>query len=99
MRAYRYIGSSSDRLKRTFIDSTMVAYETFINFLQEKGYVDVFNEAFHAQVPGYILDAKLWDILGGDEYIFGRIFDWEKTLQGRQFWAQIDLEWYNYSTK
>ncbi len=47
----------------------------------------------------YRLDAKLWDILGGDEYIFGRIFDWEKTLQGRQFWAQIDLEWYNYSTK
>ena len=83
----------------TFIDSTMVAYETFINFLQEKGYLDVFNEAFHAQVAGYRLDAKLWDILGGDEYIFGRIFDWEKTLQGRQFWAQIDQEWYNYSSK
>ena len=77
----------------------MVAYETFINFLQEKGYVDVFNEAFHAQVAGYRLDAKRWDILGGDEYIFGRSFDWEKTLQGRQCWAQIDLEWYNYSTK
>ena len=77
----------------------MVAYETIMNFLQEKGYVDVFNEAFHAQVPGYRLDAKRWFILGGDEYIFGWIFDWEKTLQGRQFWAQIDLEWYNYSTK
>lgn len=77
----------------------MVAYETFMNFLKEKGCQDIFNEAFQTQAPGYSLDAKLWDILGGDEYIFGRIFDWEKTLQGRQFWAQIDLEWYNYSTK
>lgn len=92
-------GVFSDELKKKFIDSIMVAYETFMNFLKEKGCQDIFNEAFQTQAPGYSLDAKLWDILGGDEYIFGRIFDWEKTLQGRQFWAQIDLEWYNYSTK
>ena len=77
----------------------MKEYETFICFLQEKGCLKEFNEAFEAQAQGYRFNAMLWDILGGDEYIFGRIFDWEKTLQGRQFWAQIDLEWYNYSTK
>ena len=77
----------------------MKAYGTFIQFLQEKGCHKEFNEAFQAQVPGYRLDATLWDILGGDEYIFGRIFDWEQTPQGRQFWAQIDQEWYNYSSK
>lgn len=77
----------------------MKAYGTFIQFLHEKGCHKEFNEAFQAQAPGYRLDANLWDILGGDEYIFGRIFDWEQTQQGRQFWAQIDKEWYNYSSK
>jgi len=48
----------------------MVAYETFMNFLKEKGCQDIFNEAFQTQAPGYRLDAKLWDILGGDEYIY-----------------------------
>ena len=75
----------------------MIAYGTFIQFLHEKGCHKEFNEAFQAQAPGYRMDASLWDILGGDEYIFGRVFDWERTPQGRQFWAQIDQEWYEYS--
>ena len=45
----------------------MVAYEKFMNFLQEKGCQDIFNEAFQTLAPGYRLDANLWDILGGDE--------------------------------
>ena len=77
----------------------MKPYERFILFLQEKECLKEFTEAFNAQSPGYRLDSKLWDILGGDEYIFGRLFDWEQTPQGRQYWAQIDQEWYNYSTK
>ena len=79
--------------------SAMNLYRIFREFLEERGCEKAFDQAFSLQNPGYVLDAALWDILGGDEYIFGRIFDWEKTLQGRQFWAQIDLEWYNYSTK
>jgi hypothetical protein len=44
------------------------------------------------------MDVNLWEILGGDEYIFGRIFDWEHTPQGREFWAKIDEKWYSFST-
>ena len=90
----QYIWSFSDELKKKFTDSIMVAYETFMNFLQEKGCLDIFNEAFQTQAPGYRLDANLWDILGGDEFFLGRVFDWTKTVQGRDYWAQIDSEWY-----
>lgn len=77
----------------------MKSYQTFIQFLQDNGYRQVFDQAFEAQSPGYRMDAHLWEILGGDEYIFGRIFDWEKTYQGRAFWSKVDEQWYSYSTK
>lgn len=69
-------------------------FNMFMNFIQVAGCSREFNMEFERQNPGYHLDENLWDILGGDEFIFGRIFDWEQTHQGREFWAKIDKEWY-----
>lgn len=76
----------------------MKSYHSFIQFLLENNCQKEFNEAFQSQAPGYRMDVNLWEILGGDEYIFGRIFDWEHTPQGREFWAKIDEKWYSFST-
>ena len=72
----------------------MDLYLTFRCFLSERGCEHEFEEALGSQFPGCRLDANLWDILGGDEFFMGRIFDWTKTTQGRDYWAQIDSEWY-----
>ena len=52
-----------------------------------------FNQAFALRNPGYVLDAALWEILGGDEFFLGRAFDWSETPEGREFWKEIDLAW------
>lgn len=75
----------------------MVKYSKFLQFLEDKGCSKEFDEAFEAQMPGYHFGPTLWDIMVGDEYFFGRIFDWDQTPQGRDFWAKIDKEWYSYS--
>ena len=73
----------------------MDLYLTFRSFLKDRGCEHEFEEALGSQFPGYRLDANLWDILGGDEFFLGRIFDWTMTAQGRDYWAQIDSEWYD----
>lgn len=69
-------------------------FNMFMKFIREAGCSREIDMEFERQNPGYHLDENLWDILGGDEFIFGRVFDWEQTLQGREFWAKIDQNWY-----
>lgn len=76
----------------------MDLYLTFRRFLEERGCVREFEEAFGNQHPGYRLNAVLWEILGGDECFLGRAFNWEKTAQGRDFWVHVDKEWYSLCT-
>ena len=73
--------------------SAMNLYRIFREFLVERGCEKAFDQAFSLQNPGYVLDAALWDILGGDEFFLGRAFDWSTTSQGRGFWLEIDKEW------
>jgi hypothetical protein len=35
----------------------------------------------------------LWEI-GDAEYIFAHAFDWNATPEGRDFWLNIDKQWY-----
>ena len=42
----------------------MDLYLTFRRFLEERGCAREFEEAFGSQLPGYRLDAVLWDIYG-----------------------------------
>lgn len=73
--------------------SAMNLYRIFREFLVERGCEKAFDQAFALQNPGYVLDAALWDILGGDEFFLGRAFDWSETPEGRDFWKEIDLTW------
>lgn len=75
----------------------MNRYKAFRDFLDNRGYAKEFDQAFYNAYPGYHLDNNLWDILGGDECFLGRVFDWERTPQGRSFWEKIDREWYTLS--
>jgi hypothetical protein len=77
----------------------MNLYLTFRSFLKERGCESEFEEAFGSQVPGYCLDAQLWEILGGDEYFLGRAFEWDRTIQGRTFWAEKDSQWYKIASE
>ena len=73
----------------------MCPYYIFRRFLIEKGCETAFEKAFGSQNAGYMLDATLWEILAGDEFFFGRAFDWSATTEGREFWARMDSEWYS----
>ena len=54
----------------------MNLYRTFREFLEKRGCEKAFNQAFALQNPGYVLDAALWEILGGDEFFLGRRSIW-----------------------
>lgn len=69
-------------------------FEEFMSFLMENCCMKEFDLEFERQSPGYHLDANLWDILGGDECFLGRAFDWTQTAKGREYWAMLDLKWY-----
>jgi hypothetical protein len=71
----------------------MDLYRLFRSFLEERGCEKAFEEAFGNQHPGYVLDAVLWKIIGGDEFFLGRAFEWDGTPEGRQFWLKVDQEW------
>jgi hypothetical protein len=84
-------GKSLKKMK-DFLRLTKVV-RIFREFLEERGCKKAFDQAFALQNPGYVLDAALWDILGGDEFFLGRAFDWSETPEGRDFWKEIDLAW------
>lgn len=74
-------------------------FDTFMNFLQERGCRQEFDIEFEKQHPGYHMDATLWEILGTDECFFARAFDWSGTPQGRDFWKEISDSWYSLNIK
>lgn len=79
-------------------EKEMNTYQIFRTFLEERGWTNDFDIAFENQLPGYVLDATLWDIMGGDEFFLARAFDWVLAPQGRDFWVKVDREWYKLYT-
>ena len=75
----------------------MYTYKEFIKFLEDHRCRGEFEIAFYSQNRSHRLSEGLWDIMGGDECFIARAFDWTKTKEGRDFWAQIDEQWYSYS--
>jgi hypothetical protein len=69
----------------------MNLYNTFRQFLEERGCEKAFDQAFALQNPGYLLDAALWDILGGDEFFLGRAFDWSETPEDCNFYRSLGI--------
>ena len=70
-------------------------YQTFRQFLRENGCERQFDDAFYEQCGANVLDETLADILVIDEGFFGRVFRWDLTPDGREFWKDIDIKWWN----
>ncbi|MBP9992410.1 MAG: hypothetical protein KBS73_03115 [Bacteroidales bacterium] len=69
-------------------------YQTFRRFLRDNGCERQFDAAFYEQCGANVLDETLADILVIDEGFFGRVFRWDLTPEGREFWKDIDDKWW-----
>ena len=72
----------------------MLSYQLFRSFLRDHGCERAFDSAFYAYNDYTMLDASLWEA-GDAECIFAQAFVWHMTPEGRDFWRDIDREWYN----
>lgn len=71
-------------------------YEGFREFLRKEQCEDAFDRNFADYYPGYKLDETLWRLLGLDsEFLFGRVFRWDATPEGRSYWLAVDGHWKN----
>jgi len=71
-------------------------YETFRKFLRDNDCEQQFDNAFYTQCGANVLDETLADILVIDETFLNRCFDWSKTVEGRQFWKDLDDKWWKF---
>lgn len=72
----------------------------FLNFLQDKcalaNYLNAINaetgtkERLEALISGKLVSPKMAAIL------FTNIFIWDDSVQGKEYWAQIDKQWREY---
>jgi len=70
-------------------------YRRFRSFLRNQNCEKEFDRAFYAQCGFNYLDERLSEYLVIDESFFGRCFDWNKTIEGHQYWKDIDTLWWN----
>ena len=73
----------------------MTLYRKFRLFLRENGCEKAFDEAFYSQCGCNRFDETLSGIVGIDETLFARVFDWRRTPEGRSFWLKISDLWYD----
>lgn len=72
------------------------SYAGFRAFLQDEHCEEAFDRNFAASHPGYRMDETLWHLLGLDsEFLFGRVFPWDQTPEGRLYWSGVDRDWRN----
>jgi hypothetical protein len=70
----------------------IIIYNRFRLFLQKQRCEAAFDRAFYAHNGYTALDESLWEA-GDAEYIFAHVFDWHTTIEGREFWREIDRRW------
>lgn len=71
-----------------------ISYDFFLDFLQENSCERQFKTAFECQNANLVMDNRLWEMLSPDEALFGFIFNWADTAEGRDYWKEIDEKWY-----
>ena len=76
----------------------MSDYRTFRLFLREHGCEAAFDRAYYQYNDFTLLDEALWEASDA-ECIFGHAFDWKATLEGREYWLEIDRKWYRLVNK
>lgn len=79
--------------------SYIAEYNRFRDFLRENGCEEAFDRAFAAYNHCAVLDLNLWELLGTDESLFGWCFDWSETVEGREYWKEIDRKWFELCLK
>lgn len=72
---------------------TSDSYLRFRTFLREEGCEEAFDRAFYTFNDCTALDVSLWNA-GEAKFIIGHAFDWSATPEGRDFWRDIDRNWY-----
>ena len=77
----------------------MDAYKIFRKFLRDNDCEQQFDAAFYEQCGANVLDKTLADILVIDEGFFGRVFRWDVTPEGREYWKEIDMRWFKLMAK
>lgn len=81
----------------TITNSNMTnIYQTFRRFLRDNDCERQFDAAFYEQCGANVLDETLADILVIDEAFFGRVFRWDLTPEGREFWKDVDDKWWKF---
>ena len=75
-----------------------VNYDLFRRFLEAEGCRDSFDRNFEAYHPGYVVDRGILELIGIDCGIFGRIFKWDDTPEGRAYWKFIADKWFRIAT-
>ena len=77
----------------------MDTYKVFRKFLRDNDCEQQFDAAFYEQCGANVLDKTLADILVIDEGFFGRVFRWDVTPEGREYWKEIDMRWFKLMVK
>ena len=77
----------------------MDTYKIFRKFLRDNDCEQQFDAAFYEQCGANVLDKTLADILVIDEGFFGRVFRWDVTPEGREYWKEIDMRWFKLMAK
>ena len=73
----------------------MDTYKIFRKFLRDNDCEQKFDAAFYERCGANVLDKTLADILVIDEGFFGRVFRWDVTPEGREYWKEIDMRWFD----
>ncbi len=76
----------------------MYTYNQFISFLEENGCRKEFEAAFYEFNRCHYFNEVMLELLCPDEFLFGRVFDWSATPQGRDFWKEISDRWYRFTS-
>ena len=77
----------------------MDTYKIFRKFLRDNNCERQFDAAFYEQCGANVLDKTLADILVIDEGFVGRVFRWNFTPEGREYWKGVDMKWFKLMVK
>ncbi|MBQ3043350.1 MAG: hypothetical protein IJD53_02740 [Alistipes sp.] len=74
--------------------SSRPTYQDFRAFLREEGCAPNFDRAFLAYNDATAFDSVMWDAATDKQSLIAVAFVWDKTAEGREFWRNIDLRWW-----
>ena len=94
------------------IDKKEYYYKVFLNFLKENNCLDKFKnncyklyryvyrgyEKEYYNLKNYLFPSSLMNRGVFYRFVINDSFRWDKTLEGNDFWREIDDKWIKYTT-